>query len=123
MKDYFFISESGDLFDTRLPNWSEKPLRARYAYAARELETVQDVARALRHGKFTFPGAYELVFAASDGGSICFDCARENFHQIADSMFHDICDGWKVNALYHTGETDSEIICDNCNRVIQQESE
>lgn len=123
LPEHFFVSDSGDLFDTRLPNWSDKPLRARYAYAPRELATVQDVARALRHGAFTFPGAYELVFLASDGGSICFDCARENFHQIADSVFHDISDGWKVTALYHTGETDSAITCDHCNRDIQEESD
>ena len=120
MRNHLMISESdGALYDTRGDNWSATPLRANYSRHHREINSVADMKATLRAGSYTFPGGYELFFITSDGAALCFDCARENFAMIADSIRNDICDGWKVIACdveeYHD---EWPLYCDHCSRQI-----
>lgn len=120
MQHHFMVSESdGALYDTRAENWSAKPLRANYARHHRTIETVSDMKATLRAGAYTFPGCYELFFITSDGAGLCFDCAREKFALIADSIRNDIRDGWRVIACDIAENYDeSPLYCDHCSRQI-----
>ena len=117
MKDHFMISEcDGALYDTRAKNWSANPLRANYARHHRDINSVADMKATLRAGAYTFPGGYELFFIASDGGAICFDCAREEFYSIAHSIKNDIRDGWKFEACDIADHYEDPLYCDHCSR-------
>lgn len=120
MKPYYFVSESdGALYDTRVENWSHNPpLRKNYARHHSEIESVADMKATLRAGKFTFPGCYELFFITSDGGALCFDCAKENYHQIADSIRGHHSDGWRVVACDIADLYESGLTCDHCNKTL-----
>jgi hypothetical protein len=119
MQKHFMISESdGGLYDTRSANWSEKPLRANYARHKRKIESVADMKATLRAGQYAFPGGYELVFIAGDGGVICFDCARENFALICDSIRGQHSDGWRVVACDIADCYEDGLSCDQCGREI-----
>jgi hypothetical protein len=119
MRNHLMISESdGALYDTRAENWSEKPLRANYARHHRNIQTVADMKATLRAGAYAWPGGYELFFITSDGAAICFNCARENFALIADSIRNDICDGWKVIGCDIAEYYDESLYCDHCSRQI-----
>ena len=120
MQHHFMISEiDGALYDTRSENWSAKPLRDNYARHHREINSVAEMKATLRAGAYAWPGGYELIFITSDGAALCFDCARENFHLIADSIRNDIRDGWKVIACDIAENYDeSPLYCDHCSRQI-----
>lgn len=119
MQAHYMVSESdGALYDTRAANWSENPLRANFALHHREIETVADFKATLRAGKYTFPGGYELFFITSDGATLCFDCARENFAWVADSIRTDTSDGWKIAACDIVEHYESGLSCDHCSREL-----
>jgi hypothetical protein len=122
MKDHFMISESdGGLYDTRLANWSAKPIRANYARHFMDIKNVSQMKASIRAGQYVFPGGYELFFIASDGGSICFDCARKEFRNIADSIRNNISDGWKIVACDNAEYYEDGLNCDHCNKVLNEE--
>lgn len=104
----------GALYDTRATNWSEKPLRANFAWHHRTIESVADFKATLRAGKYTFPGGCELFFITSDGAALCFECARENFALVADSIRTDTSDGWKIVACDIADHYESGLYCDHC---------
>lgn len=119
MQAYFMVSESdGGLYDTRGANWSAKPLRANYARHKRNIESVADMKAALRAGAYAWPGGYELFFITSDGGAICFDCARKEFALICDSIRNRHNDGWRVVACEIAHYCEDGLACDHCSREI-----
>jgi hypothetical protein len=119
MQSHYMVGEcDGALYDTRAQNWSDKPLRANFAWHHRKIESVADLKATLRAGKYTFPGGYELFFTTSDGAAICFDCARENFALIADSIKTDTSDGWKIIACDIADHYESGLSCDHCAREL-----
>lgn len=119
MQNYFMISEcDGGLYDTRLSNWSEKPLREKYSYTYARIDNVQELKGTLRAGQYTFPGGYLLAFGTSDGACICFDCVRSEFVNVLDSIQRDINDGWKVDSCFVVDHSESEIYCDHCNATL-----
>lgn len=125
MRDHLFISSAdGCLYDTRADGWNKlPPLRPNYSRPHREIGTVADLKASLRAGQFTFPGAYEIFYLTADGACLCHDCVRREFRQIADAIrTNDLHGGWAIGATCHTGETDAEVICDHCGRVIFEES-
>lgn len=119
MQQYYFVSESdGALYDTRVENWSHNPLRVNYARHHSYIESVADMKATLRAGQFTFPGCYELFFIANDGGALCFDCAKGNYHQIAYSILGHINDGWRVVACDIADHYEDGLYCDYCNKTL-----
>ena len=119
MRSHYMIGEcDGALYDTRAQNWSGKPLRANFAWHHKTIKTVADFKATLRAGRYTFPGGYELFFIASDGATICFDCARENFALVADSIKTDARDGWKIVACDIADYYESGLSCDHCSREL-----
>lgn len=121
MQNYFMISEcDGGLYDTRLSNWSEKPLREKYSYTHARIDTVQELKATLRAGQYTFPGGYLLALGTSDGACLCFDCARSEFVNVADSIARNINDGWKVDSCFIADHMESDLYCDHCNATLKE---
>ena len=125
MKDHFMISETdGALYDTRDSNWSKNPpLREKYSWHFRNIETVAQFKATLRAGQYAFPGGYELLFIANDGGAICFDCAKKEFHLIADSIRNGHNDGWRIVTCDMVDLYEDGLACDHCGRIMVEFSE
>jgi len=65
---HLFLSESGDLFDTRKPEWFlNPPVRKGFARTHHDIETGLELRSTLRAGDCTFPGCYPIVGITSDG--------------------------------------------------------
>lgn len=113
---HFFVSDcSGDLHDTRRPDWAGTPLRKWYKHTHASIQTGAELRATLRAGAVTWPGCYPLYFITSDGGALSFDTVRANLRSVLDSIRTKCNDGWRVIAcevnyedteLYddHTGE-------------------
>lgn len=67
LPEHLFIASSGDLYDTRKPNWSANPLREGYRCTKREIKTGADLRVTLRAGSYAFPGGYTIALYTSDG--------------------------------------------------------
>lgn len=65
--DHLFLSSSGDLHDTRLPQWAEKPIRPQHARTHRTINTGLQLRQTLRAGPYAWPGGYPIVLITSDG--------------------------------------------------------
>lgn len=118
--EHLFVSR-GDLYDTRKPGWHKlPPLRTAYEWQSNKIENTHQLRATLRAGEFTWPGGYQLAFVASDGGLLCYDCVRENYRLVSDSIRNEIDDGWRVVAvtLMHDGEAEYDEVCDNCYKVL-----
>ena len=120
MKNYFMVSEcSGDLFDTRKPEWHKKPpLRPNYGKIERDVENNNTALKAAIRTKYVWPGGYELFGIADDGACICCDCMRSEYYQIAYSRRHQIDDGWRIVAVDCAANYDNHIYCEHCNKTI-----
>ena len=78
---------------------------------------MQTIKQAIRE-KYAFPGGYPLYIVTNDGGSICVECARAEYKQIA----HDTVKGWKTGwdcAGSDINWEDSELFCDHCGEKIE----
>lgn len=96
MADHLFISDNGNLYDTRRTNWYENPLREKHQYHFSHIETTGQLLATLRAGQYTFPGGYRLFFITSDGAALSFDAVRGNLYQVIYSIRHGVSDGWRV---------------------------
>lgn len=65
--DYLFLSESGDLFDTRMPDWSSKPIRPGFSRTHRTINNTRELCATLRAGSHAWPGGYPIVLITDDG--------------------------------------------------------
>lgn len=114
-----FLECGGDLYDTRKPNWHKlPPLRSDYARIVRDVANNNAALKAAIRQRYAWPGGYELFGICHDGGILCCDCMREEYHQIAHSRKHEINDDWRVIAIDSAAEYDSLIQCDHCSKVI-----
>lgn len=123
MRDYFMIDCSGDLCDTRKPDWHNNPIRKGYAKVERDVSDNSIALRAAIRTKYTFPGGYELIGFTSDGACLCCYCMRENYWHIAHSKRYKISDGWRVVAIDTTANYDDLLYCENCNKTLVEQSE
>jgi hypothetical protein len=123
MQQHFMVSEcDGGLYDTRLPQWSEKPMREKYSWTHTSINNAQELKATLRAGQYTFPGGYLLAFGTSDGGCLCFDCVRSEFANVLDSVVKEINDGWRVDSCFIADHLESGLYCDHCNATLNEES-
>lgn len=121
MQQHYMISEcDGGLYDTRLPQWSEKPLREKYSWTHARIHNGKGLKATIRAGQYTFPGGYLLAFGTSDGACICFDCVRSEFVNVLDSIQRDINDGWKVDSCFVVDHLESGLSCDHCNATLKE---
>ena len=123
MQNHFMVSEcSGDLFDTRKPNWHRlPPLRPNYAKIKRDVANDNAALKAAIRQHYAWPGGYELFGICDDGGILCCDCMRQNYYQIAYARKHKIDDGWRVVTIDCAVNYDSLTQCDHCYKVIVED--
>lgn len=96
LPSHLFVSETGELYDTRISQWHCNPLRADYSKHFREISNVAQFKATLRAGTYAWPGGYPLGLYCNDGEALCFKCARENARTIMDSIQNRHNDGWRV---------------------------
>lgn len=116
---HLFASESGELYDTRRPQWSRQPaLRATYRRHYATIDNPQQFKATIRAGAYAWPGGYQLAFLCDDGATLCFDCARKEVRQIIPAIAGRDKSGWRVVACYNVDDCESYTACDNCNVVL-----
>lgn len=119
LPNHLFVSScDGNLYDTRVERWSEKPpLRANYNRGHNRIETVADLKAALRHGKFTDLGGYPLYFITSDCDTMSFESVLENLASVMDSVATKSRDGWRVIAVEINYEDNDMVCCHSGKRI------
>jgi hypothetical protein len=81
--------------------------------------TLETVKQAIRAG-YAWPGGYCLLVLMNDGESLCIQCARENYGQIARDTVRGSRSGWCASRVYVHWEGSAEH-CAHCNKVLPSE--
>lgn len=117
---HFMVSESdGGLYDTRVDGWHKNPpLRRLYSYTFRDITNVMQLKATMRNGPYTWPGVYPLALYTADGGTLCFDCVKQEFKQTVWSLRNNCDDGWLVVACDIEHGDEEGVLCDHCNEAI-----
>jgi len=76
-----------------------------------------EIRKAVRD-KFAWPGGYEMYLVMSDGGTVCMECARQEWRQIAYAIRNNLSDGWRAEGIGVTCNDDDMVSCDHCGRLI-----
>lgn len=116
---HLFASESGELFDTRDPEWSKKPpLRRLYrATHGGKGFSLGEVKAALRAGPYAWPGGYPLYFVTRDNAALSFEAVRERWEEVVSDFLADDSSGWRVETVAINYE-DAALRCDHTGRLI-----
>ena len=88
-----------------------KLVRKDAAKSFRNIKTVNQLKASLRAGEHAFPGGHRLFFVTSDGASLSFTAALENFKCILWSIKNDAHDGWQVVSVSGEHECDGLVFC------------
>ena len=118
LPSHLFLSSDGTLFDTRVPDWWAFPLRRKYSYTHREINTVAELKATLRAGAYAWPGGYPMYFFTSDGAALSFEAVQAEFYQCAYSIRHGINDGWRVVGCEINYEN-ADLVCDHTGKRIE----
>lgn len=74
---------------------------------------------------YVWPGGYATFLIMSDGESICYQCAKDNYELIRDSTNENLKDGWDAEAVDHIGNLDIEeekyMQCAHCGKNILED--
>jgi hypothetical protein len=116
---HLFISDDGNLYDTRNAAWSSaKPLRANYCHTKTDIATVADLKATLRNGGYAWPGGYPLYFITNDGAALSFETVRREFRIVADAIRQNDRSGWRVVGCDINYE-DDDLFCDHSGDKIE----
>lgn len=86
------------------------------------IRTLSDFRRVIRSGPYAWPGGYDVIFATSDGGTLCHACAEQHRREIADAIASvNVRGGWHVSGVFLSCDTDGPVHCDHCAREIVEE--
>lgn len=110
LPDHLFVASSGEMYDTRMPDWSKHPLRKPYSYTFGRIRNSLELRATLRAGPYTWPGGYQMFLLTSDGETLSFEAAMDNYYQLAYPMRHKLNDGWRVVACDINYE-DTDMVC------------
>jgi hypothetical protein len=80
--------------------------------------SISDFRRAMRNGKYAWPGGYPLYFVMSDGAALSFEAARENRRAILEAIHNKDGSGWRVVAVDVNWE-DDELRCEHTGERIE----
>lgn len=69
--------------------------------------------------RFAWQGGYALFALMSDGETLCADCVRAEYRQIAWATRVKDRGGWACEGFDHTGNVDDAPTCAHCGRVIE----
>jgi len=115
-----FTLSDGMLYDARKRPWSEccaNPVRAIYSQLFQAIETTEHMRACLRHGAYCY-GSGEIMFYTSDGACLCFQCARDEYRNISQSIRNACNDGWRVIGLWDSAQSDEPQYCEHCNKFV-----
>ena len=118
LPSHFLLSDSGDLHDTRDPNWAASSLRNRYSFTFQQIDNVAQLKATLRNGRFAWPGGYPLFFITSDGAALSFQSVLDNLPEIMSSIRDDSNNGWRVIACDVNWE-DTDLTDDHSGEMIE----
>jgi hypothetical protein len=105
----------GDLYRDDRPSI---PLRRRYSWHHKEINSVAELKATLRAGPNTWPGCYPLYFITDDGCALSFESAQKQFRQIVWSIRNKCSDGWRIVACEVNYE-DNDLQCAHSNEPIK----
>lgn len=121
LPEHLFLSEDGNLYDTRIVGWYKKksPLREGYRRFVNTIRSLQHVKACLRAGPYVWPGGYPVYFMTADGEALSFAGAQECWSQIVSSY---LCggpdDGWRIAGCAINYE-DQDLMCCHTNKPIE----
>jgi hypothetical protein len=119
LAEHLFVSSTdGALFDTRMADWNQHPLRADYCRTHTRITNTHELRATLRAGPWAWPGGYPMYFIASDGAALSFEAVRENYAQCARSLREHSNDGWRIEACDINWE-DPDLMCEHTGKPIQ----
>ena len=72
-------------------------------------------ARMVRRDRYAWPGGYAMMLLTVDGGALCPDCTRANWHEICSANYSADDSGWHPAGIISECETDGTVTCDHCN--------
>lgn len=78
------------------------------------LRSVRSAAR----NKYAWPGGYPIFILMEDGGTLCPDCAKNNYRQISQATRMGGYYGWSAAGVDVNCE-DKDMVCCHCNEPIQ----
>jgi hypothetical protein len=76
-----------------------------------------ELRRAIR-AKYAWPGGYPMFIVTTDGCTLCMDCAREEYFNIAYANRHKSNDGWRTAGVDVNWE-DPSLYCDHCSKRVE----
>lgn len=82
------------------------------------LSNISDFRKAMRVGRYSWPGGYENFFTCDDGGVICEPCARREARLVLDSIHSEVNDGWRVTRFECSANYDGPLECEHCGKWI-----
>lgn len=118
MLNHLFVSDSGELYDTRAANWPSKPIRKVYRRTCGEIRTTAEFKATLRAGAYAWPGGYPMYLICSDGAALCFACGRKEVRNILQAIDRKDGSGWRVLATDINYE-DGQLHCEHCSERIE----
>lgn len=83
-----------------------------------KVDAIKDIIRC----PYAWPGGYEKVMLADDGGAICHQCVAREYRIILDSTRKGYKDGWQCAGVFLADDADDGVICDHCYRTITEEA-
>jgi hypothetical protein len=82
------------------------------------IESKQDLARAYKHGPYTFPGGYPVYGIFSDSAWCCWECFKSEYGLIAESVKDQDKGGWDLVAIDINYE-DTSAYCGHCSKHLE----
>ena len=80
---------------------------------------LSEIKARLRDGAYAWPGGYPCYFITSDGATLSFESAHENWREIVGAhLRRDRSCGWHVAACAINWE-DSDLYCDHSGKRIE----
>jgi hypothetical protein len=84
-----------------------------------EIKSIGDFRKAIRNGKFAWPGGYPMFFVMDDGEAISFEAAKAERRNILEALAADHAhDGWKPVAFEINWE-DADLYCAHTGKRIE----
>lgn len=121
---HLFRADDGALYDTRDPEWSQKPpLRAVYGNASpslwntRPVSALQNVKALLRFGPYAWPGGYPVYFITADGAALSHDAVRQRWREVVADHLDGYSSGWLIIGAAVNYE-DADLRCDHTGEPI-----
>jgi len=82
------------------------------------INSISDFRRAIRYGKYAWPGGFPLFFITNDGAALSFEAVRANRRLILEAIANKDNSGWAVIGTEVNWE-DDDLTCDHTGEPIE----